>query len=265
MSNENLLEAIVRASSEMPPGHVESFARCVEGMPEYVSEGSTIALNAVAGPAYRQNAQTLLQAWSNERGVSGHAVALALRSAVNASLRAAHDETIEVVWTGPTSRLIPMRRTREVLLDLIDQSESRLTIVSFAAYKVPEVLSSIQQAASRGVDVKLILETSEDSSGRLTHDAFDAFASLSRVASFYLWPREKRLAATGVEGVLHAKAVIADSRSAFVTSANLTGHALMANIELGVLIRGGPLPSRLMTHFDELVAQGDLRKVSQDL
>ena len=37
--------------------------------------------------------------------------------------------------------------------------------------------------------------------------------------------------------MLHAKAVVADGESVFVTSANLTDAALDRNIELGILLR----------------------------
>ncbi|MYB38878.1 MAG: phospholipase, partial [Gammaproteobacteria bacterium] len=37
--------------------------------------------------------------------------------------------------------------------------------------------------------------------------------------------------------VLHAKALVADSETTFITSANLTDAALNRNIELGVLLR----------------------------
>lgn len=49
--------------------------------------------------------------------------------------------------------------------------------------------------------------------------------------------------------------------SAFVTSANLTGHGLAHNMELGILIRGGRVPVLLTAHFDELMARDILRKV----
>ena len=38
---------------------------------------------------------------------------------------------------------------------------------------------------------------------------------------------------------VHAKAAIADRNKAFLTSANLTGHALNKNIEVGPLLTGG--------------------------
>ena len=43
---------------------------------------------------------------------------------------------------------------------------------------------------------------------------------------------------------MHAKAAIADKRAALATSANLTGHALDLNMELGLIVRGGPVPAR---------------------
>lgn len=60
---------------------------------------------------------------------------------------------------------------------------------------------------------------------------------------------------------LHAKTAVADGELAFVTSANLTGHALDQNLEVGVLIRGGSAPRRLMQHFHALIARGTLTRI----
>jgi phosphatidylserine/phosphatidylglycerophosphate/cardiolipin synthase-like enzyme len=40
------------------------------------------------------------------------------------------------------------------------------------------------------------------------------------------------------------QAAAADDHTALVTSANLTGHALTQNMELGFLVRGGSIPKR---------------------
>jgi phosphatidylserine/phosphatidylglycerophosphate/cardiolipin synthase-like enzyme len=60
---------------------------------------------------------------------------------------------------------------------------------------------------------------------------------------------------------MHAKAAVADSRIAFLTSANLTEAALERNMELGVLIRGGTLPGLIDRLIDGLVESGDMRAV----
>lgn len=57
----------------------------------------------------------------------------------------------------------------------------------------------------------------------------------------------------GPGGVLHAKAVVADDQSVFVTSANLTEAALDGNIELGLLVRDRALAASIASHFRVLI------------
>lgn len=256
-----LVEAVRVAVQAMPAGHVESVASAIANLPCFGEAAAGPVLSAVAGPTYRKNASRFLDSWATAPDVPGFALALALRAASGVRADANQEETVEVVWTGPTSHEIPVRRTREVLLELIGVATQRLTVVSFAAYKVPEVLSELTSAAGRGVEVRLILETAEDSGGRLSHDAAEAFDSLRNAAAFYVWPLDRRASGASISGALHAKAIVADARAAFVTSANLTGHGLGANMELGLLVRGGAIPGRLTSHFDELIAQGTLRRM----
>jgi phosphatidylserine/phosphatidylglycerophosphate/cardiolipin synthase-like enzyme len=46
-----------------------------------------------------------------------------------------------------------------------------------------------------------------------------------------------------------------------VSSANLTEYALNLNMELGVLIEGGPQPATVEHQFHELIARGVLQRV----
>jgi phosphatidylserine/phosphatidylglycerophosphate/cardiolipin synthase-like enzyme len=59
--------------------------------------------------------------------------------------------------------------------------------------------------------------------------------------------------------VLHAKCALADREALLVASANLTEHALELNMEIGVLICGGPLPEQAAEHIDGLIREGTLR------
>jgi phosphatidylserine/phosphatidylglycerophosphate/cardiolipin synthase-like enzyme len=43
-----------------------------------------------------------------------------------------------------------------------------------------------------------------------------------------------------------------------VSSANLTERAMTNNIELGLVVRGGPLPGDIASAFAELRGRGDL-------
>jgi phosphatidylserine/phosphatidylglycerophosphate/cardiolipin synthase-like enzyme len=169
---------------------------------------------------------------------------------------------VDIVWTGPQTPEVPVRLTRAVLVDVIRSATERLVVVSFAAYRVALVLDELAAATARGVDVRLVLETSEASGGRLAVDAATAFAPLGAAVSFWVWPAEQRPVLPAATAALHAKAAIADDHTALVTSANLTGHGMNENIELGLLVRGGPVPRRLAAHFAQLMSDRVLVKVS---
>jgi len=59
----------------------------------------------------------------------------------------------------------------------------------------------------------------------------------------------------GLQGVLHAKAVVTDDQAVFVTSANLTEAALDRNIEVGLLVRDPAIAATVSTHFRALIDQ----------
>lgn len=76
------------------------------------------------------------------------------------------------------------------------------------------------------------------------------------------WLPERRLRdEQGHAGLMHAKAAVADSCVAFLTSANLTEAALERNMELGVLIRGGTLPIAIDHLLDSLTECGDIQPI----
>ena len=62
-------------------------------------------------------------------------------------------------------------------------------------------------------------------------------------------------------GVLHAKAVVADEKSVFITSANLTEAAQDRNIELGLLVRDRTLAATTVIHFRTLIEKDLLRRL----
>ena len=63
----------------------------------------------------------------------------------------------------------------------------------------------------------------------------------------------------GPTSVLHAKAVVTDYESVFVTSANLTEAAFDRNIEMGLLVRDRALAASVTSHFRALMNRGLLR------
>lgn len=169
------------------------------------------------------------------------------------------DQSIDLVWTGPGTSSVSVRRSAAVLLELIRSARTEIGVVSFASFRVADALLAFQLAAERGVTVQFILESEEDSNGRLSQHGLSPFAGLRshpRV-EFYRWPFEKR----PPHALLHAKAVVVDREQALVTSANLTENAISSNIEIGVLIRGGDVPRRISEHIASLIDAGEFCRV----
>jgi phosphatidylserine/phosphatidylglycerophosphate/cardiolipin synthase-like enzyme len=170
---------------------------------------------------------------------------------------------IETVWTGPGHSSSQHRKAAQALYDIIDDAKEELLIVSFVAYRVEPLLTRLHKAVARGVRVRLLLESSMATGGKLSHDSIAA-SGLADIpgAEIWIWPEAKRKKdASGNTGTLHAKCAIADRRHALVTSANLTGHALHLNIELGVKINGGEIPLEIALQFERMMEKGDVERV----
>ena len=73
--------------------------------------------------------------------------------------------------------------------------------------------------------------------------------------------KKRPLSADGRHGSLHAKVAIADGRVMLISSANLTEYAMTLNMELGVMMYGGPLPAQVEAHLGRLAEQGVFRGV----
>jgi putative cardiolipin synthase len=241
----------------------QQISRLADALEAHVGPGEVArraAWRIVANARFRQHVAAIFAAWFAEcPQVSGHGLALALRTAHSTAAHLRSQVDVDIAWTGPASYLVPVRRTGEVLFELIDAARTSLILVSFAAYKVPTVVDRLQQAAARGVDIRLVLETKEDSHGALSVDAAASFKALTGLVTFYVWPAELRPDTPSGKAALHAKAALADDRIAFVTSANLTGAAQADNIELGIVVSGGPVPERLAAHFRTLMSREILR------
>lgn len=169
--------------------------------------------------------------------------------------RNAGKQHVDVVWTGPLVTPVSLRRSAAVLLELIQSAQREIVCISYAAFRIPYALRALEQRTRDGVMMHFILESEEDSRGRLRRDASAAFDPLmgSPTVTFYTWPVAKRPPGA----LLHAKAVIVDGHSALVTSANLTENAISSNIEIGFLIKGGDAPRRIHEHVKALMAAGE--------
>jgi phosphatidylserine/phosphatidylglycerophosphate/cardiolipin synthase-like enzyme len=259
-SDGALTLAIRHAAADLPSGQLHKLADAIgkHHDPSAVARHSVV--NAVPTALFRHHAAAICEAWATA-GVEGLGVALAVRSCADAVAEVRGEQQVSVVWTGPASYEVPVRATSAVLTEVIEEAKKHLLVVSFAAYKVAAVVDALRAAAERGVNVRLVLESVVESKGKLSHDAKEAFDALGDSVSFYVWPAELRVSQGGGHAAMHAKCAIADRRTAFVTSANLTGAAMTDNMELGLVVRGGDVPKRIAKHFESLMSGEVLRSL----
>jgi cardiolipin synthase len=245
MTATPLDHVIAEMARTLPLEQVEAVASLLDVWGEPTDAALGLLKQLVPNPGFATQGDALGRSWTGS-GVSGGAVALALRATALAVERARKEQRIETVWTGPTTKAVPLRQTLGVLLQVVKASRERLVVVSFAAYKVAKVVEALLTASDNGVKIAVVIDEGTD--------AANAFTALAGVAELYCWPAAGTVLPNGATVRMHVKAAVADDHTALVGSANLTGQALSENMELGLLVEGGEVPRRLDAHFRSLIA-----------
>ncbi len=221
-------------------------------------------LASVPTPDFRDATADFLDVWhSRAASVGSDGVALALVTAAKSEQVHRHEAAVEVVWTGPESTEKRFRQTEQAILEVIYTAKQRLTIVSYAVYRIPRIREALIAAAERGVEIRLIVETPNRIEGQGEYDCVVALGeNVANACAVYYWPQENRTKDdNGKIGILHVKCAIADGCRMFVSSANFTEYAFTINMELGLLVSGGKLPDQVDAHFDTLIAQACLLRL----
>ena len=223
---------------------------------------STASLRSVLG--IREGAEDLVKALLElERlGISGMAVAAWIRTVEEATSRMPRPD---LVWSGPEVPGLHARDTRRVYEELLGSAKRSVWASTYAFFDGPrafEVLAHRMDALAE-LRVTLLLNIQ-----RKRGDTTPAEQLVRRFADRFWstdWPGSSRpnvyfdpraLEIEGPAGVLHAKALVVDDESVFVTSANLTEAALDRNIEVGLLVRDRALAASLSSHFQGLIDRG---------
>lgn len=247
-----LLNVIAELSLELHPERISLVASTIEriaSVEQFASVRSSFGPNmdkALLGK--------LEEEWRKNKNTSPREVASALLGASSAFIMLELNESTKLVWSGPSTGIVPVRLTEEVLCEVIESANDRLFIVSFVVYKVKSIIEGLQNAAKRGVRVDMLLESPIDRGGKVTVDSFKTIRNAVPTANLYVWHNSDTENEMGnPTGSVHAKCAVSDGKQAFITSANLTVAAMQWNMELGVLINGGRLPFDLHRHLEALV------------
>ncbi|MGY8631325.1 DISARM system phospholipase D-like protein DrmC [Bradyrhizobium sp. 14AA] len=250
-----LLNAVLRLVAETPPDRVDQLARAIAK-----SGGASIASGLdewPLTPSARVLLTSMVTAW-RANPVEPAGLAALLVGAGAGYRRAKAEQELELVWTGPPGPTIATRRTEQALLEVVDAAVMRLFVTSFVAYSVPSVMKAFERAIARGVRLSMLLELSEQDGGGISFDAIGKMKTALPTAHICSWTNQGEKFAGGK---VHAKIAVADETICFVSSANLTGHAMERNMEAGVLIRGGSVPRDLHRHLEALETSNVISRV----
>lgn len=256
---KKLNEAVARIALEVHPERIDAVCSSLGVSPDAnMLAVVKDALGSSFSPSLIEGLSKALKA--NQKITPLELSAMFRVSSVTASL-AAGDSSVELVWTGPATGMVPIRHTAQVLTGLIDDARDRLFLVSFVAYHVGGVVDALRRATERGVQVHVLLEQSKAQGGNVTVDSVAMLRHSVPRAQLYEW--DKSGADASLSASVHAKCAVADAAVAFVTSANVSDAAMERNMELGVLLRGGQLPGQLDCHLAALVTTKQLHLLSR--
>ena len=192
-------------------------------------------------------------------GIWGEAAAVWIRTLEQAIDSA---PAVDLVWSGPEVPGLHARDTRRVYEELLRNAQHSVWISTYAYFDGPRAFADLAHRLETTADLRVALLLNIQ---RTRGDTTDPEHLVRRFADRFWgtdWPGATRpdvyyeprsLEPDGPKGVLHAKALVVDDESVFITSANLTEAAFDRNIELGLLTRDRRLAASITTHFQTLI------------
>jgi phosphatidylserine/phosphatidylglycerophosphate/cardiolipin synthase-like enzyme len=214
------------------------------------------SLHAIA-PGSEEDVTAIIEAYQAAPDVSAEAAAAYLRGMAGAIEHREAAVQVESVWSGPTTHPVPVRSTAQVLSQVVGRAGHELLLMTYSAKPYEPLRDALAAAVARKVRVRVVVETLQGAGSAISgEEPAAAFRGLG--IELWHWPVTRR---SGQKGRMHAKIAVADRRELLVSSANLTESGVTANIEAGLLVRGGTAPERAAEHFDALRAAGVLERL----
>lgn len=154
-------------------------------------------------------------------------------------------DLVEIVSTTPVSFKSKNRKTFPVLKETIMYANRSITLTGYSiSDHFDELLNIINLKSKQGIRVELFLNDYES----MKHVFSDIDIRNNPFFKVYNY--------AGVEGddmaSLHAKTLVVDEQKVFISSANLSYHGMISNIEIGVLIDSKSKALQIVDIFNEL-------------
>lgn len=196
------------------------------------------------------------------KGISRGAAAMWIESLDQALARQVRPD---LVWSGEEIPGLHARDTRAVYEQLLGNANQSLWLSSYTYFDGSRAFKVLADRMDTVPALKVTLLLNIQ---RKRGDTTEASTLVRKFADRFWgtdWPGSRRpdvhydprsLQPDGPAGVLHAKAVVADLKTLFITSANLTEAAFDKNIEMGLLVRDPALALSAVRHFQVLIERG---------
>lgn len=177
------------------------------------------------------------------------------------------EDRLDLVTTGPDVPGVDNRDTSVVVRELFAGATSSVLIAGYAVYQGQRVFQALADRMQErpALQVRTILDIQRgpgesSTSGELTR----RFAERFRI---HQWPSGRPLPEVFFDprslnsggdkrACMHAKCIVVDLRSVFISSANFTEAAQQRNIEVGLIIHSVPLAERITRFFSSMISAG---------
>jgi phosphatidylserine/phosphatidylglycerophosphate/cardiolipin synthase-like enzyme len=182
------------------------------------------------------------------------------------------EDLIDLVTTGPGDSETGCRDTSVVVRDLFHNAKNSVVVVGYAVHQGQRVFQALadRMVEAPGLQVRMYLDIQREP-GDTSAPSEIAKHFVDRFRN-HQWPSGKPLPQVFYDprslklefqsrAALHAKCIVVDGRSLFVSSANFTEAAQQKNIEVGLLLESPILADRLLRFFDALIESGHLQQV----
>ena len=171
------------------------------------------------GPVVAEFQKLFMQTWEKQKGepLTGHDYYPQLSNVGN--------EVVRAIGSSPDD---PFSLIYVTLLSAINSSESQVWLTNAYFIPDPQMLSALKDAAARGVDVRLLLPSTTDSSlvFHASHSYYDELLS----AGVKIYERQ--------DALLHAKTAMIDGVWSTVGSSNLDWRSFLNNQEINAVMLG---------------------------
>jgi len=190
------------------------------------------------GPVVAELQKLFLAAWAAQKGPAPTSPGL-----FPPSERAGH-QVVRAIGSSPDE---PYSLIYATLLSAIGSAETSVQITNAYFAPDPQLLTALEAAVARGVEVRLILPSQTDS-WLIFHTGRGFYERLLR-AGVKIFERR------GV--ILHSKTVLIDGVWATVGSTNLDWRSFLHNHELNAVVLGAEFGAQLQSMFDADLAGSD--------